>query len=151
MSQRFMTMTAIGALVASMAVVGCSKQDQSNAKAKADDAVAQINEKARELGNDTKMAARDATQDVKNATKNTGEAVGDKVSDAVITSSVKAELMKDSSLSAMKINVDTDNGRVALRGSAPNSNARERATTLASAVKGVTGVDNELRVEPAKN
>lgn len=151
MSQRFLTMTAMGALVASMAVVGCSKQDQANAKAKTDDAVAQIDQKAREVGNDAKVAARDMTQDVKNATKSTTDSIGDKVSDAVITTSVKAELAKDSTLSALKINVDTDNGRVALRGTAPTGDAREHATTLASAVKGVTGVDNELRIEPAKN
>ena len=151
MTQRILTMTAIGALVATMAMVGCSKQDQANAKAKADETVGQVEQKARQAGDDVKVAARDATEDAKNATQNAKDSIGDKVSDAVITTSVKAELAKAPDLSALKINVDTDSGRVALRGTAPNSAARDHATTLASAVKGVTGVDNELRVEPAKN
>jgi hyperosmotically inducible periplasmic protein len=77
--------------------------------------------------------------------------VSDKIGDAVITSSVKAELAKDPNLSALKINVDTDNGRVALRGTAPDNVARERATTLAAGVKGVVGVDNQLTVEAGKS
>jgi osmotically-inducible protein OsmY len=93
-----------------------------------------------------KQAGRDMAQDAKSAT----DKAGDKVADAVITTSVNAELAKDSSLSALKINVDTANGRVALRGTAPSEAARERATQLASNVKGVVSVDNQLSVEPAK-
>jgi osmotically-inducible protein OsmY len=69
------------------------------------------------------------------------------VQDAVITTSVNAELAKDRSLSATKIDVDTDAGRVALRGSAPSQAARDRATLLASSVKGVVSVDNQLTVD----
>ena len=71
-------------------------------------------------------------------------------SDALITAGVNAELAKDSSLSALKINVDTSSGRVALKGTAPSASARERATSLALAVKGVVSVDNQLSIEPAK-
>jgi len=72
--------------------------------------------------------------------------VGDKVADAAITASVNAELAKDAQLSALKINVDTSAGHVMLRGTAPSPDARERATRLAMAVKGVTAVDNQLEV-----
>ena len=140
MNQRLLTMTSIGALVASMAMVGCSQREQTDAKAKTTDGVAQVEQKARELGNDAKAAAKSA-----------GEKIGDKVADAVITTSVKAELAKDASLSALKINVDTDNGRVALRGTAPSSAAREHATALAAGVKGVASVDNQLTVEAGKS
>ena len=76
--------------------------------------------------------------------------MGDKVEDAVITASVKTEIAKDADLSALHINVDTDNGNVALRGTAPSLTAKEHATTLAAAVKGVTSVDNKLSIDPAK-
>ena len=46
----------------------------------------------------------------------------------------------------LKIDVDTDKGRVVLKGKAPDAAARDRATTLASGVKGVTHVDNRLQI-----
>ena len=135
MKQRLLTLTSMAALVASLGIVGCSPQDRSDAKKTTNESVAQVENKARELGNDAKEA---------------GKNVGDKVADAVITTSVKAELAKDSTLSAMKINVDTANGKVALQGTAPSSDARRHATTLAQGVKGVTSVDNQLSVEAKK-
>ena len=98
----------------------------------------------------TKDATREAAQDVKDASKNASDKIGDKVADAVITTSVNAELAKDSELSALKINVDTANGRVALHGTAPTATSREHASSLAMGVKGVVGVDNKLTVAPAK-
>lgn len=71
---------------------------------------------------------------------------GDKVADATITAAVAAELALDKNLSALKIDVETTDGRVALRGTAPTPEARDRATLLAEAVKGVRSVDNQLTV-----
>ena len=147
MHSRLLTLSAIGALTASMAIVGCSKQEQADAKATASDSVAQVEQKARELGDDASKGMDKAKQ----ASQNASEKVGGKVADAVITTSVKAELAKDSNLSALKINVDTDAGRVALHGTAPSTAARERATSLAQGVKGVVSVDNQLSIEPGKS
>ena len=153
-TQRTLTMTSIGALVASLALVGCSPRDQADARNEAGSTVAQTEQRAREMGNDAsrgldkaKDATREMAQDAKDAGKTASDKIGDKVSDAVITTSVKTELAKDPNLSALKINVDTENGRVALHGSAPSSEARERATSLAQGVKGVVSVANDLRVE----
>lgn len=132
MNPRILTMTAVGALVAAVALAGCSKTDQQDAQNATSDAVATVQQKAKEVGNDaTNAAAR----------------MGDKIDDAMITTSVKAELAKDANLSALKINVDTANGRVALKGTAPSTAAREQATLLAQNVKGVTSVDNQLTVQ----
>jgi osmotically-inducible protein OsmY len=95
---------------------------------------------------DAADATRQAANDVKNATRNAADQASNKVADAVITTSVHAELAKDPALSAVHINVDTDAGRVALKGTAPDAAAKERATQLASAVKGVVSVDNQLTV-----
>lgn len=135
MNARLLKMTAIGAVVASVALAGCNKPDQEAAKNSADQTVAQVDQKARELGAGVKDGARQ---------------MGDKVDDAVITASVKTEIAKDSELSALKINVDTSNGNVALRGTAPSLAAKEQATTLAGSVKGVASVDNQLSIEPSK-
>jgi len=70
------------------------------------------------------------------------------VGDAAITVAVNAELAKDAQLSALRIDVDTLDGRVTLAGSAPSDAARDRATLLAQSVKGVKSVDNRLAVAP---
>ncbi len=124
MKQRILTMTTIGAMAATMALAGCDRRDQAAAK------------------NDTAVAMDRAG----NAAENTGAKMSDKIDDAMITTSVKAELAKDSNLSATKINVDTTQGRVMLKGMAPSNEAREHATALAKSVKGVTAVDNQLKV-----
>ena len=151
MNKPMMTLTA-AAVVAAFALSGCSKTDTS-----ANDMVSQTEQKAKEISADAskgvdqaKEATREMAQDVKQAGKTTATEVNDKVADAVITSSVKAELVKDPSLSALKINVDTDAGRVVLQGSAPSRTARDQAVKLAMAVKGVVSVDNQLTVEPGK-
>ncbi len=146
MNQRILTMTTIGAMVAALALAGCGKREQTEARDSADAAVASVEQKAREVGND----ARTGLDKAKVATENAAAKMGDKNDDAVITTSVKTELAKDASLSALKINVDTVNGRVALKGQAPSNEAREHATTLAQNVKGVVSVDNQLTVEPGK-
>lgn len=151
MNKPLMTMTA-AAVLAAFAVAGCSKTDSN-----ANDMVSQTEQKSKDIGAEASkgaaevgQATREVAQDVKQAGKNAGNEVADKVSDAVITSSVKAELVKDPSLSALKINVDTDAGRVLLQGSAPSSTAKDQAMKLAMAVKGVVSVDNQLKVEPGK-
>jgi hyperosmotically inducible protein len=158
MNQRLMTLTAIGAVAASLAMAGCSPRDRQQAADNTDQTMAQSDQKARDMGQDARQSAdrarqeaREAAQDAKTATNDAGAKIGDKVADAVITTTVKAEIAKDSSLSAMRINVDTDSGRVILRGTAPSSQAREHATALASGVKGVVSVDNQLTVEAGKS
>lgn len=157
MNQSFLKFTTMAALVAAMAVVGCTKQDQANVKTTSDDAVAKVKQDAKEVGAEAskgitqaKEALTTTAQEAKQAAKVSGDKIGDKLSDAVITTTVKAELAKDKDLSALKINVDTDNGRVALHGTAPNQAARDHASALASGVKGVVNVDNQLTVEPGK-
>lgn len=151
MNKPLMTITA-AAVLAAFALAGCNKTDTS-----ANDMVSQTEQKAKEIGAEAskgvaevKEATREMAQDVKQAGQNASVEIADKVSDAVITSSVKAELVKDPNLSALKINVDTDAGRVVLQGSAPSSSARDQAMKLAQAVKGVVSVDNQLKVEPGK-
>ena len=124
MKQRILTMTTIGAMVATMALAGCDRREQAAAK------------------NDTAVAMDRAG----NAAENAGTKMSDKIDDAMITTSVKAELAKDANLSATRINVDTSQGRVMLKGTAPSNEAREHATTLAKNVKGVVAVDNQLKV-----
>jgi hyperosmotically inducible periplasmic protein len=75
------------------------------------------------------------------------DTVANKVGDAAITTLVNAELARDSQLSALRVDVDTVDGRVMLRGDAPNANARDRVTALAQRVDGVKSVDNQLSIK----
>ena len=96
--------------------------------------------------NEAKQDTREAAQDAKQAAKQASEQAGGAVNDAVITASVNAGLAKDKNLSAVKIDVDTSGGRVALHGTAPDAASRDRATEIAQTVKGVVSVDNQLTV-----
>ena len=122
----------LAALVASVALLaGCDRQEERTVGQQVDSAV-QSTERAAERAGD-KMAQA-------------GDAIADKAGDVAITTSVNAELAKDPALSALRIDVDTAQGRVVLRGTAPDATAKERATQLAQAVRGVVAVDNQLRV-----
>ncbi len=66
--------------------------------------------------------------------------------DKLIDDAISAEFESDDGLAPMHIAVATQAGRVTLRGSAPDSAARDRAATLARGVAGVRDVNNELIV-----
>lgn len=74
--------------------------------------------------------------------------VGRIVDDSAITASIKADLLKDPQLSALRIDVNTVKGEVTLKGEAPSETARQRASTLASAIVGVRQVRDEMSVKP---
>lgn len=89
---------------------------------------------------DTAAAMKDAGGKLNRAAGELGQGAGD----AAITASIKADLVKDPELSALKIEVDTIQGVVTLNGVAPNESAAERAGRIAIAVKGVNSVRNHV-------
>lgn len=69
------------------------------------------------------------------------------VKDSVITTKIKAELAEEKASSLVKISVDTtDKGAVVLSGHAATQAAVDRAVAIAHAVKGVTSVENKIKV-----
>jgi hyperosmotically inducible protein len=66
------------------------------------------------------------------------------VDDASVTAKVKAALMAESGVDSNKINVDTINGRVTLKGEGLDKMQIDRAVQVARAVEGVKDVDNRL-------
>jgi hyperosmotically inducible periplasmic protein len=138
-------LTTFTAIAAAMTLAACTRPDDGRtAGQKVDSAVAKVEKKTDEMQAD----ARAAGEKAKESTAGAMDTVASKAKDAVITSSVNAELAKDSQLSALRIDVDTVEGRVALKGTAPDSASRERATLLAQRVDGVKSVDNQLKVTP---
>lgn len=72
--------------------------------------------------------------------------VGEAVDDATIGTQLKAALAADPDLSALKINVDTTQGAVRLRGEVKTLALRRKAEETARKIKGVKSVDNQLIV-----
>jgi hyperosmotically inducible protein len=73
------------------------------------------------------------------------------VKDSVITTKIKTELAAAKLSSLVHISVDTDSkGEVTLSGTADSSAAVDKAVSIAHGVKGVTSVQNDIKVVPAK-
>jgi hyperosmotically inducible periplasmic protein len=72
---------------------------------------------------------------------------GGVVTDAALTSAVKAKFLADSKVSGMKIDVDTNNGVVTLTGNVASKAEEEQAVKLASGTEGVRHVVNKLHVK----
>lgn len=141
---------------AALALGGCDKGENRSAGQAVDDAVARTERAAEEAKAKTEQMAQearakvessDAASRVTEAAKDAGSAMAKAADDATITAAVSAGLAKDPDLSAIKIDVDTEAGKVTLRGPAPNPVAKERAEEIAKNVKGVSSVDNQLEVK----
>ena len=150
MTKQTMTFSAVSVLLASLALAGCDRRDETTAARDSDTAVVQGQSTTADDASRAAQKVGDATREagaaVADATRSAADQASDKVADAVITTSVNAELAKDPALSSLRIDVDTDAGRVALKGTAPDPQAKERATQIASTVKGVVSVDNQLTI-----
>jgi osmotically-inducible protein OsmY len=150
------TLSILAAGAALLALAGCGKHDDQTVGQKVDQAIAQSKSAAEdakrsaksgldEAAQATKEKSQELSQKTEELSKKT-ERAGQKVEDATITAAVKSDLAKDPDLKAVHINVDTTDGKVALNGSAPTEQAKQRAQQIAMSEKGVTAVDNQLVV-----
>ena len=71
---------------------------------------------------------------------------GQDVDDSVLTTSVKAKLMDDSTTKAYEINVGTQKGVVQLTGFVDSTAMKTKAGELARSVEGVKAVRNDLEI-----
>lgn len=147
------TLTLVAAAAGALALSACGREDDRTVGQKIDSAIAKTEQKAEEVKAEVKAETAEALM----ATERAADRVADKIdraadsvshtaADAAVTASINAELARDPDLSALKIDVDTTDGRVLLSGKAPSDAARDRATRLAQSVSGVTSVENRLQV-----
>ena len=87
----------------------------------------------KEVHNDLRVSTPQAT---------TGEAIDD----GMVTASVKAKLIEDTTTKAYQINVETQQGVVQLTGFVESTAAKTRAGELARSVDGVAEVRNDLEI-----
>jgi hyperosmotically inducible protein len=76
----------------------------------------------------------------------TGQTMGETVDDSYITGSVKTKLASDKLVSLTRVEVETNNGIVYLTGQVETAEQRSHIGSLASQVKGVKQVVNNLQV-----
>jgi osmotically-inducible protein OsmY len=143
-TRRLSTATLLAAgVLSTLALTACNRPDDDRtAGQKLDSAVAKTEQSADNAAARTENAANRAADKMENAANK----MGSKAEDVAVTAKVNAALAGDARLSALKINVDTVDGRVSLHGFAPDADSRARATELAKAVEGVKDVDNQLQV-----
>jgi hyperosmotically inducible protein len=83
--------------------------------------------------------------------KSMTESVKENVGDAAITAKIKTAFAKDKEVSAIKINVDTDNkGVVTLKGNVKSQAEADKAVQIAKSTEGVNSVKSELTVQAPK-
>lgn len=71
---------------------------------------------------------------------------GQTIDDASITAAVKSKLLWSKYTEGLSTNVETNAGKVTLRGTATSADARRAAGRLASTTQGVNAVDNGIQV-----
>ena len=152
--------------VLSLALVGCSKKDDSatlvdKTKAAAETAADKTKEVAVDVKNaigdkivEWKLTPSDIKADlekggrvVRTKTVAAGQKVGDVVDNARIVTVINAKYVADSDLSALKIDVDADKGTVTLKGTAKSPDLIGKAVALALDTDGVNQVISLLTVE----
>lgn len=75
---------------------------------------------------------------------------GETIEDASITTAVKSKLIWSKHTDGMSTQVETRSGRVTLGGTATSAADRDFAGRLASNTRGVSSVDNQIKVEAGK-
>lgn len=139
---------AVSALALGLAA--CGPNDGQTAGQKLDNSIDRTEQAAEKAKMEAERAANTAGQKIDNAmdaTKDAASNAAGAMGEAGVTAKVKAALVGDPELSALKVHVDTQGSVVTLNGEAPNQAAKDRAQELAQAVEGVTSVNNLLTVK----
>lgn len=145
----------LSALLMAAALGGCNRRDDERSTGqKVDAAIAKVDEKANAAKADISRSAEEAKAstekgmaDAKKSTADAVHAAANAVNDTTITGAVKSRLSAEATLKGADLGVETHEGRVSLKGVAPDAAARDRASQVAAAVQGVVAVDNQLSVQ----
>lgn len=102
-----------------------------------------------DLKSSAKMAGTQTTGMGADTTSTGSKSAGARhaIADTVITTKIKADLVKDPDLKAMDVHVETVQGVVMLSGFVPSEAERAKAVELARSVEGVTDVKSSLKVK----
>jgi hyperosmotically inducible periplasmic protein len=102
-----------------------------------------------DLENRAERGAAELKEEGREAAAKAGEVAdttGAAITDAAITTAVKAKFLADTTVKGLNIDVDTENGMVTLNGNVSSRVEADRAMTLARNTDGVKGVHDNLKV-----
>jgi osmotically-inducible protein OsmY len=137
-------------LVALVGAVGigsaCTQQATDEAKEDADAALDATKEGVDKTLDAVKEGAGDIAQQAAEKAKEVASTTGEAITDGWITTKVSARFVDEELLKGSKIDVDTDNREVTLKGTVTSEAAKSRAATIARDTEGVTRVVNQLVV-----
>ncbi len=91
-------------------------------------------------------SASAASAQVKEKTEQAVTKTAEAISDSAITAEVKTKLLAAKDVPGSKIEVDTTNGTVTLKGAVPTRAARAKAVRITRKSKGVKHVVNQLTI-----
>jgi osmotically-inducible protein OsmY len=121
-----------------------------NAAEKTKDATVKAGEKTKDASVKAGEKTKDAAGKVGEKSKDIAATTGEAVTDAWITTKLKADFVNEDTLKGSDINVDTNNHVVTLKGTVASAAGKARAAEIAKTTKGVRSVLNTLTIAPAK-
>ena len=148
-AHRIASILAVSALALGLAACGKTEeptvgQRLDSAVKKTEQAAADIRVKAESAMQSAETRMEQGAANAEATAKDATNTARGAIDNATITAQVDAGLAKDPDLSALKINVETVNGKVTLNGPAPSTVACDRAEAIAKSVTGVTSVNYQL-------
>jgi len=105
-----------------------------------------IDDKAQDKASEAKDRAGDKIDSAQKKAGDAADRAGEVMSDAAITTAVKSKFLADSDVSGLKIDVDTTNGIVTLKGTVATPAEKRRAMEIAKDTNGVKSVKDQLKV-----
>lgn len=127
--------------------IGKTEQAAADARRQGEQSGADVKAKTEETFAKAGEALKSATANAESSAKLVANKAINKIDDMAITTAISAELLKDAEIKLFRINVDTKDGAVMLKGSVPTEAVRERAAAIAKTFSGVQSVDNQLVVK----
>jgi hyperosmotically inducible periplasmic protein len=134
-----------------------TERTMDKAAAKTEKTMDKAGEKTKNAAEKTKDATvkgaektKDAAVKVGEKTKEVAGTTGEAITDAWITTKLKADFVNEDTLKGSDINVDTNNHVVTLKGTVASAAGKARAAEIAKTTKGVNRVINTLTIGPKK-
>ena len=143
------TSKAFVSLVLATLVVGvsCTSKDKEQARQSVQDLEDKTKEAAKDAADKTKEVAADVATDVANKSRQVVSATGEAITDGWITTKVKAKFADDKLLKDSKIDIETSERVVTLKGTVASEDARKSAVTIAGGTEGVVRVVDQIVVK----
>ncbi len=131
-------------------VESSTEAKSKNVAEKTKDATVKGAEKTKDATVKGAEKTKDAAGTAGSKTKDVAGTTGEVITDAWITTKIKADYVNEDALKGSDINVDTNEHVVTLKGTVATAAGKARAEEIAKTTKGVTRVVNTLTIGPKK-